>query len=303
MRSSDMQVFPHRYSPDRAKKEGEGMLVLGNEALEVSVLDPAADRARLGTRYCTGGFIFQVEDRAGDPARGILLSGPTFPDSYNVYDGQGAPDAFQPHLVIEQSSDGLPLLTLAVGIGIVDEASNTTREYCAWEIDRTASELRFRTAQAAGPWEFTLERVLTLHGRTLRSSTSLLNTGTRHIPFQWYPHPFFPLDPSGEGCRVSVPVALPENPGFELSESGFLRMKDLPWTGTTNHFQLLGHAGDRPVSFLQRHPVTGLSAAACDYVPTRLPVWANSNTFSFEPYLERNVSPQDAARWSITYDF
>ncbi len=279
------------------------MILLRNESLELSVLDPVADGTRLGTRYCTGGFIFQVEDRTVDPPRGILLSGPTFPESYNLYDGQGAPDAFQPHLVIEQSSDGTPTTALAIGIGIVDLKSDTTRERCAWEIDRADSGLTFRTAQAAGPWSFTLERMITLHGRTLRSATALLNTGTRHIPFQWYPHPFFPLDPSGEGCRVSVPITLPENPGYQLSENGFISMRDLPWTGATNHFQLLGHAGDRPVSFLQRHPVTGLAAAACDYVPSRLPVWANRNTFSFEPYLERNLSPQDTARWSITYDF
>ena len=275
------------------------MLTLKNESLTVSVLDPVADSGRLGTRYCTGGFIFQIEDAA----RGILLSGPTFPDSYNLFDGQGAPDAFQPHLVVEQDPAGKPSLVLGIGIGLIDPAADRTRDRCTWDIGGGAGTLIFRTAQTAGPWSFKLERRLVLRGRTLRSQTALLNTGTRHIPFQWYPHPFFPLYPGGECCRVSVPITLPDNPGYELAENGFLVMKDLPWTGNRNHFQLLGHSGDRPVSFLQKHPVTSLASAVCDYVPTRLPVWGNPRTFSFEPYHERNLIAQDEARWSITYDF
>ena len=275
------------------------MLTLKNESLAVSVLDPIADSGRLGTRYCTGGFIFQIEDAA----RGILLSGPTFPDSYNLFDGQGAPDAFQPHLVVEQDPSGKPSLVLGIGIGLIDPAADQRRDRCTWDIGGGAGTLIFRTTQSAGPWSLKLERRLVLRGRTLRSQTALANTGSRHIPFQWYPHPFFPLYPGGECCRVSVPVTLPENPGYELSENGFLVIKDLPWTGTRNHLQLLGLAGDRPVSFLQKHPVTSLASAVCDYVPSRLPVWGNAHTFSFEPFYERNLSPQEEARWSITYDF
>ena len=66
------------------------MYSLKNESLEVSILDPLADQQRFGTRYCTGGYIFQVVD----PKLGDLLSGPTYPDSFNVFDGQGIPDAF-----------------------------------------------------------------------------------------------------------------------------------------------------------------------------------------------------------------
>jgi hypothetical protein len=68
---------------DAALKE-QGMLFLENGCLKVSVLDPVADRSRLGTRYCTAGFVFQIEDleRGAKPAP--LLSGPTYPDSYNL---------------------------------------------------------------------------------------------------------------------------------------------------------------------------------------------------------------------------
>jgi hypothetical protein len=275
------------------------MLTLKNESLRVSVLDPVADSDRLGTRYCTGGFIFQIEDNV----RGILLSGPTFPDSYNLFDGQGAPDAFPPGLTVEQDAEGSPSRVLGIGIGLIDPKADETLERCMWDIGGGSGALIFRTEQKAGPWSFQLARTLTLRGRTLRSETVLGNAGTRHLPFQWYPHPFFPLYPGGGCCRVSVPVTLPDNPGYELSEDGFLMMKNLPWTGNENHFQLLGHRGDRPVSFLQKHPITSQVSVSCDYIPARLPVWGNPRTFSFEPYYERNLTPQEEARWSITFDF
>ncbi len=277
------------------------MLEISSESLRVLVLDPVADSDRLGTRSCAGGFIFQVED-AG---RGPLMSGPTYPDSYNLYDGQGIPDAFQPHPVLEQAADGSPVRVLGIGIGIIDVKADTVTERLPWKVRKSAGRLDFHGEQSAGPWSFSVQRTLTLRGRTLRSDTALTNTGARHLPFQWYPHPFFPLYPTGECCRMSVPITLPENPGYELLENGFLRMKHLPWDAkkNENHFQLIGHAGLGPITFVQKHPVTSLVVAACDYVPDRLPVWGNTRTFSFEPYYERTLSPQDAARWSMTYDF
>jgi hypothetical protein len=277
------------------------MLAIKSESLTVSVLDPVADKDRLGTRYCTAGFIFQVDDAA----RGALMAGPTYPDSYNLFDGQGIPDAFQPHLVLDQAADGTPTRVLGIGIGVIDAEANVVTERATWKITKSEASLEFLAEQTAGPWRFSIQRTLTLHGRTLRSETALSNTGQRHVPFQWYPHPFYPLYPGGECCRISVPISLPENAGYELLPNGFLRMKHLPWkrAENENHFQLVGHPGDRPVSFIQKHPVTSIAAASTDYVPTRLPVWGNTATFSFEPYYERTLSQQDTARWSMTYDF
>src|SRR5688572_33055732 len=70
--------------------DGASMYTLANHALEVSILDPIADQGRFGPRYCTGGYIYQVADnKLGD-----LMSGPTYPDKFNWFDGQGIPDAF-----------------------------------------------------------------------------------------------------------------------------------------------------------------------------------------------------------------
>jgi hypothetical protein len=279
------------------------MYMLKSESLTVHVLDPVADKDKLGTRYCTAGFIFQVDDAA----RGPLMSGPTYPASYNLFDGQGIPDAFQPHPVLSEDADGSPVLALGIGIGIIDQKANTVIERTSWKVTRGDGEIQFQTAQAGpnGQLSFTLERRVTLRGRTIRSETSMTNTGKRHVPFQWYPHPFFPLYPTGECCRMSVPTTLPENAGYEVAPSGFLRMKHLPWKReiNENYFQLVGHPGDRPVSFVQKHPLTSLVTAATDYVPTRLPVWGNGFTFSFEPYYERTLSQAETARWAMTYDF
>ena len=94
------------------------MLFLTNARLKVHVLDPVADRARLGTRYCTAGFMFQVEDleRGSVP----LLSGPTYPDAYNLFDGQGIPDAFQPALGADRGGTAL-----GIGVGLIDAKANT----------------------------------------------------------------------------------------------------------------------------------------------------------------------------------
>src|SRR3954454_18157206 len=73
----------------RSRRKQRIMYTLTSESLEVSILDPLADQGRFGTRYCTGGYIFQITDRR----HGALLSGPTYPDSFNWFDGQGIPDA------------------------------------------------------------------------------------------------------------------------------------------------------------------------------------------------------------------
>jgi hypothetical protein len=268
------------------------MLYLENGRLKVHVLDPVADRARLGTRYCAAGFVFQVEDfeRGGHP----LLSGPTYPDAYNLHDGQGAPDAFRPALAEDRGA-----AALGIGIGLIDVDANAVLEAAQWRIGRREAAVTFSTRQAFEGWTFDLERTLTLTGRTLRVETRLANTGKRLVPFQWYPHPFWPVNPTGECCRFSVPVTLPDNPGYELLPDGFLRTRAAPPAG--GWFLWAGTSADRPVQILQRHPLLGLVAAWTDYVPAKLPVWGNARTFSFEPYCERVVNPGTETSWSITY--
>jgi hypothetical protein len=267
------------------------VITLKSDTLTVSVLHPVDEAHLLGTRYCTGGFVYQIDD-----ARlGALLSGPTYPDAYNLFDGQGIPDAFMPHLEVGEAR------VLGIGIGLIDTARNAVLERCAWRIREAKGRLELVTDQAAGGWGFTLERVLTLEGRTLRSSTRLVNTAKKHVPFIWYPHPFYPLFPGGECCKFALPVIVPPESAYEIAPSGFLRMKGLPWINK-GHFQIVGHPA-APMQVLEKHPLLGVVAATTSFAPAKMPVWGNGCTFSFEPYYERIVPPGEEARWSVTYDF
>jgi hypothetical protein len=271
------------------------MYSLRNQYLDVSVLDPLADRARFGTRYCTGGYIFQVSDAS----RGALLSGPTYPESFNSFDGQGIPDAFNLGPLREPAaSDGKALI---IGIGVCDLAANQVTEFCAWEVRLEGTAICLRTSQCFGAFALDLERTVTLSGRSLRSATTLRNTGHRHLPVRWFPHPFFPHPEGDELCRLNVPVSFPANAGYELAESGFIRRKDWPWTA--GHYQALDLAAPAPLVVLQKHPALGLVAGSCSYAPTFLPVWGNPRTFSWEPFLECNVASGQTKSWFIDYDF
>ena len=115
------------------------MYSLKNDQLEVEVLDPVADRQRFGTRYCTGGYIFQVTDAVHGP----LMSGPTYPESFNAFDGQGIPDAFNLSPLRNAREEGTQALIL--GIGRCDLAENKVEEFCTWEVEAAASTLGMRT--------------------------------------------------------------------------------------------------------------------------------------------------------------
>lgn len=271
------------------------MYSLKNHFLDVSVLDPLADQARFGTRYCTGGYIFQVTDAK----RGALLTGPTYPDSFNPFDGQGIPDAFNLGPLREPAaSDGAALI---IGIGSCDLQANQVTEFCRWEVTLETTAVCLRTAQVFGAFALELERTVTLSGRSVRSATTLRNTGKRPIPMRWFPHPFFPHPETDELCRLNLPVTFPASAGYEMAESGFIRRKGWPWTA--GHYQALDLAAQAPLVVLQKHPTLGLVAGSCSYAPTFLPIWGNPRTFSWEPFLECNVASGQARTWSIDYDF
>ncbi len=272
------------------------MLTLNNAHLTVTVLDPVADQARFGARYCTGGYIYQIADqRAGD-----LLSGPTYPHDFNWFDGQGIPDAFTNRL--GDPADPNNPIQLAIGIGMIDTAGNTVREFCAWEVTETPEALRFETAQSYHTWSLRLTRELTLRHRTLKSESRLRNTGSGVIPLRWFPHPFFPLYDTGECCKFDIGVRVPDNPGYELLPNGFIGQKNLPWD-RRGHFLALEHDAADKLTVLQKHPKLGLVSAMCHYRLAWMPIWGNKNTFSFEPYFEQRVAPGEEAHWWIDYDF
>ena len=101
---------------------------LKNDQLEVLVLDPEADKERFHTRYCVGGYIYQIHDAQ----HGALMSGPTYPDSFNTYDGQGIPDAF--NLNPLRRTDDASTTALIIGVGLCDLAADTVVEFSPWTV-------------------------------------------------------------------------------------------------------------------------------------------------------------------------
>lgn len=272
------------------------MLTLSNDELHVSVLDPSSedDQTRFGTRYCTGGYIFQVEDSRVGP----LLTGPTYPDSFNVFDGQGIPDSFSRSPLRDPANLSRALV---IGVGICELVSDSVVERCSWDIRSGEKTLTFRAHMEMGDFAIDLQRRIELHGRTVRSTTWLDNRGKLGFQICWYPHPFFPQPEGDELCRLNVPVSLRDNPGFEMAASGFIARKAWPWT--TDYYLALDHDAHAPLTIIQRHPKVGLVTGSFTYVPRFFPIWGNSNTFSWEPYFENSVARGQELAWGISYDF
>jgi hypothetical protein len=269
--------------------------MLSNVSLSVAILDPAADRERFGVRYCTGGYIYQVEDARHGP----LLSGPTYPDSFNWFDGQGIPDAFNLSPLRAPGAEGST--ALIVGIGLCDTQAKTVVEHCRWDVERAQDAIRMRTAHAAQGYALELERTVSLRGRTVRSATLLRNTGEQFAPVRWFPHPFYPQPETDELCRLNIPVRLAENPGYRIAPSGFIARN--AWPDQVGFFQPLDHDAHTNLVILQKHPALGLVAAMCSYVPDFFPIWGNQHTFSWEPFLERTLAAGHELSWWIDYEF
>lgn len=268
------------------------MYTLSNTDLQVSILNPLADRARLGTRYCTGGYIFQITDARHGP----LLTGPSYPDSFNWFDGQGLPDAFNLQPLRESIPHGPN--ALVIGVGRCNLEHNQVQEFCTWDVAATQTHIRFTTTQAAYGFALELERVVSLSHRTVRSSTRLKNVSEqRFIPVSWFPHPFFPQLNTPELFRCNAPLRMSDNPGYAIAENGYILQK------TPGHFQPLDHAAQAPLVIIQKHPSLGLVTGTFSYIPTFFPIWGNANTFSWEPFFERTLAPGQETAWWIDYDF
>jgi len=270
------------------------MFNLSNDVLEVQLLDPVADRKRFGVRYCTGGYIFQIRDHI----EGDLLSGPTFPNSFNWFDGQGIPDAFNLGPLNSSKTLGEALV---IGIGVCDMHGRTVRTFSDWVVERHPAEAIFKTRQSYEDFALMLTRSVSLHERTVRSHTHLSNVGKAPIPMRWFPHPFYPQTTTDELLWVNSPLRWRDANGYTRARNGFIARTGWPWQDGKYH--PLDHAAADPLVLLQRHPLLGMVTATCSYVPDFFPIWGNPATFSWEPFLERTVAPGQSIDWWIDYTF
>jgi hypothetical protein len=283
------------------------VLTLAAEGLRVEVLDPRADAARLGARYCAGGYVWQVHDER----HGALLSGPYFPEPEPpVFDGQGAPEVFE--LALGQHAAKLGDEVNVLGVGRVRRESAarpihvrdnpTLAERAEWDVSEPGpNTLCFRTRATFGAFAFALERRVSLQGRVLTSATRLGNEGAPELPVRWFAHPFLPW--AGERLfAASLELALPDAAALVEDAAGYVaRRAGSAWS--RGHYVLPRVALGGELVVEACHPALGRLRAACRFPLGGLALWGNERTWSFEPFFQTIVQPGAAARWAVEYAF
>lgn len=279
------------------------MLHLANSALRIDILEPVADAARLGPRFCWGGYIWQVHD----PIAGPLLTGPEWPEPEpNAYNGQGLPESFR-HRTLE----GRPLTWrgergVAIGVGQLALGADGTPAVvspCAWTISAHADRIIFDTRHEAAGFRYELMRSIELHEGAVRSTTRLTNATEERLTLEWFAHPFFALCSGMATAQLPAGSTLPENPGFILSghtlmqKRGFVRQND-------GHMERgLRLPPKQPLLATLTHPRLGGVTMETSFVPDACIIWGNDRTFSIEPYLTLDLAPREAREWSVEYRF
>jgi hypothetical protein len=286
------------------------MFHLEQSGIRIAILDPIADRARLGSRYCVGGYVWQ----ATDSVKGDIFSGPKFPDpNPSPFDGQGCPEVFEIALGQQNALVGEEVYVIGVGRVLRESAVKpfhvrnnfTVVEFTPWEVNLTAASCVMKSRQTFQNWDLQLTRSISLESRTLVSTTSVQNFGSTDLPLRWFAHPFFP-HAGFASTRFSVECDLirylPDIGGFRFNASGYLeRIPEYAWK--SGGFQLLNLPFGFPMTFQQKHPWLGEIEVDCRFPVAWLPVWSNDRTISLEPYHHTLLKSSAQTEWSIRYAF
>jgi hypothetical protein len=283
------------------------VLKLADRALTASVLEPARDGERLGSRYCSGGYVWQVTDaRHGD-----VFTGPHFPDAAPPpFDGQGAPEVFELALGQHEAAVGDEVYVLGVGrvrrespVAPFHVRDNpTVTERAVWEVAAPApNSLRFRTRATFRDFAFELVRTLELRAeaRTLASSTLVQNLGARALPLRWFAHPFFPW-PGERLCRLSLEHALPDGAALATDGGFIVRRPGSDWS--RGHYVVPRVALGGELTVEERHPAFGFVRVRCDFPLGGLALWGNERTFSVEPFFQTVLAAGAQARFGVSYE-
>jgi hypothetical protein len=284
------------------------MYRLENDELSISILDPQNDLDRCGSRYCVGGYIYQIEDSTHGP----LLTGPQYPNPRpDLFDGQGAPDMFISALGAERTAVGGEVGV--IGVGRVRRTSPVepfgvrmnpeVSEFLPWDVAQTPNSITMQAEHEFDEWSYRLIRSVELQGRTIISRTEISNLGQASLPIRWFPHPFFPPTADDVLCHFSWPVNVPENPNFFMNDEGYICQTEACKTGRGGFQALDYQSGSDPLTIIQRHPLVGEVTTVVDYPVSYLPIWGNDRTFSFEPYFETKLESGEEAGWTVEYRF
>ena len=280
-------------------------MYLNNDVLSVHLIDPVSDFDRLGPRFCTGGYIYQVDKKGVGP----LLAGPYYPaENPPVSDGQGLPEVFQATLLKDDISDGDPIIIFGVGLIKFHHDIHEMRkkdailEFCKWDVELNSEFVRMTTVFSHDQWSYKMTRQVLLNKNSVNINTKLHNLSKIEMPFRWFAHPFFQPNENGDCGKLKFEALLNTNPGFSLSEQGLLKMKpDHDWE--TGHYELVNNISGKKMNADIFH-LSGHSISVTGNFPmSKLALWANSNTFSTEPFYEKTLRPGEEAVWGLNYDF
>jgi hypothetical protein len=279
------------------------MPTLSNNQLRIEVLDPLADRARLGQRYGWGGYIWQVHDANHGP----LLAGPEWPEANpSVDNGQGLPEACRHRTTRGEPllwKDNIGLLPGGGKLGRDSAGATIVTEPCRWETERHADRLIFRTEQVVADWSYQLVRKLELHGREVLSVTQLTNRAQSPLVLEWFAHPFFALDSDGRaGLTLPAGTRLPQNEGYVLEgrQLGFRRGFVGKDDGCLVQLEL---PRDSALDVRISHPRLSHVDFKTSFAPSKVVLWANGNTVSVEPFQALHLAAGETRQWTLTYEF
>lgn len=285
------------------------MHILKNKNLTVEVLDPIKDQHLLGSRYCTGGYIWQVYHRT----HGALLSGPFYPQAIPpTFDGQGFPEVFE-SAAPDADLKAVGCTVLVPGVGIVKKSSlivpfhsrNNPEvvHFCSWETSISPNSILMKTDQVLDPFQCSITREITLIDMEIMSKTSFQFCGAHSYNLSWFAHPFFPLNPDFRCCQLSVPAGNLSNDAFFLNDiDGTLQIKPT-FDYSKSSYTLLDIPSGSKISVDQFHPSIGKVTVSTDFPVSKMPVWTNKNTFSFEPYFQTCIEENQKINWMIRYHF
>jgi hypothetical protein len=283
------------------------MFILKNNELCVEIIDPKKDRKLLGSRYCTGGYIYQVKD----VKKGNLFSGPQFPNpNFDVFHGQGAPEVFVIALNQERCNIGEDVFVL--GVGAVTKTSPiapfhvrdnpVVKEFCIWEINEKKDSIEMTSKCVFNRWKFIINKRVTLNDRKIVSQTNISNNSELDIPIRWFAHPFFPFPPDYRVCKFFFKIEFNENDGYFINNEGFIEMKS-EYNWKKGLYQKIFFDKKEKLSVIHKHPLLGEITAHCDFIPESIAIWANDVTFSFEPFYNAIIESGGNKNWSISYCF
>lgn len=293
------------------------MITIKNNFLTAELLDPVGDFEKTGSRYCVGGYVWQIYDKIGRS----LLSGPKFPDNFPpVFDGQGMPEAFEIPLGGGDCAVGENVCV--IGVGLVEKSSDVEPFhprnnpnvvlYCGWDVERGDDFVVMTTQQIFEDKSIILRREVRLVDSCIKSISTINNVGDTDVRIRHFAHPFFPLNKKFSCGKIDLiknntlsyqdkNIKLSDNAGYEIDDGGVIFMKrDYPWE--RGLFQLIDVPNEK-LQFTVAHPIADNIVMQTNFNVVRCPIWANANTFSFEPFFDCVAGIGKNISWGIEYLF